>query len=268
METLKELKKNKTWHNVPLKGRWRLVYKVTNSQGPSAFGGYHLPVYPNPFTGQKTFLKNADEKALNGYLIDKIAKVLKPEENINEEYLVSWLICHPEVNLEGIKDLDPKILETKRASKITLMCLEIDELGKYEEEDYIDKVIGLLTLEGGAKAIGLSRIRYILAYLGQSYREPRYEGSAEKSALRSRLKNFARSSYKNAEDVNRAIANIDEGKNLYHFKEFVRLKTINMVNGIYKFNNAPLGTDFASVNATFNNHPEIKNEILMKSGLD
>ena len=105
--------KKQTWHDLPIKGRYRLKYKVGNSQGPSAFGGYHLPVYANPFTGQKTYLKNADGKPLNGYMIDKVAKVFHPDDDINEKYLISWMICHPEVKLEGFKDVPKEIMSKK-----------------------------------------------------------------------------------------------------------------------------------------------------------
>jgi hypothetical protein len=264
MEQVETMKSKPTWHNVPIKGNWRLIYKVGNSQGSSAFGGYHLPVYPNPFTSQKTYLKNADDKALNGYLIDKVAKMLKPDEDVNEKHLVSWLICHPEVKLKGINDVDQEILSKKRSSKITLECLDINEMDKFQEEDYIDKLIGLLTLDFGKNALSILKIRYVMAYLGMTYREPRYEGNVEKSALRSRLKSFAKSSYENAELVNGAITDMDDAQNMYEFKELVRLKILNMINGVYKFQNAPIGSDYASVNAFFSNHPEVKTEVLAR----
>lgn len=256
--------KQKTWHDIEIKGRWRLIYKVGNSQGPSAFGGYHLPVYPNPFTGQKTFLKNADGRPLNGYLIDRIMKIYHPENDVNENYLINWLICHPEVKIEGIKDVDPKILAKKKASKITLVCLDVNELDKFEEEDYQDKLIGLLSLDLGKNMISLIKLRYIMAYIGIAYREPRFEEKGEKSALRSKLKSYVRSSYENAQAVNDAIDNIDMAQNVYEFKELVRTKILVLSNGVYKFQNATVGTNFDTVSSFFENHPEVKTEALSK----
>lgn len=256
--------KKQTWHDLEIKGNYRLIYKVGNSQGPSAFGGFHLPIYANPFTGQKTFLKNADGKPMNGYMIDKIAKMLHPDNDINQKYLVSWLICHPEVKLEGFKDVAPKILEKKKSSKITLICLDVNELDKFQEEDYIDKTIGVLSLDIGTHSVSLLKLRYIMAYLGLPYREPRYEEKGEKSALRSKLKSFVRSSYENAQAVNEAIDKIEDAQNIFEFKELIRTKTITLENGVYQFNRAPIGTDFSGVNSFFENHPEVKTEVLSK----
>jgi len=256
--------KKQTWHDFDIKGNYRLVYKVGNSQGPSAFGGYHLPVYANPFTGQKTFLKNADGKPMNGHMIDKIATKLHPDNDVNQKYLVSWLICHPEVNLEGFKDVPQKILDKKKTSKITLICLDVNELDKFQDEEYIDKTIGQLSLDFGTHSISLIKLRYIMAYLDLAYREPRYEEKGEKSALRSKLKSYVRSSYENATNVNQAIEKIEDAQNVYEFKELVRTKTITLENGVYKFNRAPLGTNFDGVNAFFENHPEVRTEALAK----
>lgn len=261
METIQK----KTWHDVKIEGRYRLLYKVGNSQGAAAFGGYHLPVYPNPFTGQKTFLKNADGKPLNGYMIDRTAKVYHPDDDINIKYLISWLICHPEVRLEGIKNVDETILKKKITStKITLICMDGNEMDKFEEEDYIDKLIGVLSLDLGTNAVSLAKLRHVLAYLDMTYREPRFEGKAEKSALRSRLKTFVRGSYENAKSVNNALENIDLAQSIYEFKEMVRTKVIEMENGVYKYNKAPLGTAFDTVNVFFQNHPEVKAEVQSK----
>jgi hypothetical protein len=92
MENLEEkIRKPQAWHTIDIKGKWKLVYRVGNSQGSSAFGGYHLGTYSNPFNGQKTFLRNVDNQALQGIMIDKIVRILKPEENENEKLLISSL---------------------------------------------------------------------------------------------------------------------------------------------------------------------------------
>lgn len=259
-----EVKPKATWHDIEIKGRWRLIYAVGNSQGPSAFGGYHLSVYPNPFTGQQTYLKNVDGKALNGYLIDKIAKVHKPDEDPNTKYLISWLIAHPEVNLEGIKDVPEEILKRKLNGKITLIALDQDQANKFEEEDYQDKLVGLLSLDHGKNAVGIEKLRHILAYLNMTYFDSRYEGEAEKKALRSKLKSYVRDSYKNAQEVNKAIDDIKEAQSVYEFKEMVRLRILDFNNNMFKFNSAPLGSSYDTVRLFFENHPEIKAEALSK----
>lgn len=267
MET--EIKVNvprqKTWHEHDIKGRYRLLYKVTNSQG--IFGGFHLPVYANPFTKQKTFLKNADGLALNGHLIDRPSKMLDPDLDPNIKYLVSWLICHPQVRLEGFpkEDIDEKILSTKKGNtKVKLVCMDHQESAKFEQEDFQDKLIGILSLDLGKNMISLAKSRYLLAYLNMPYRDPRFADSeiSERRALRSKLKTHVRASYENAVMVQEAIDNLEEAQRIYEFKELVRLKILNLVNGLYKFQNATLGTSYDSVNAFFENHPEVRAEAL------
>lgn len=257
-----ETTRQRTWHDVEIKGKWRLEYTVGNSQGSAAFGGYHLPIYPNPFTGQKTFLKNVDNKAIKGYLIDKINTPFNPDTDGNHKYLISWLICHPEVRVEGVNDLPQEILSKKKGSKIRLVYLDFEELNKFEEEDYIDKLIGLLSLDLGKNMISLAKLRYILAYLDLPYREPRYEVTAEKKALRSKLKSWVRKSHANAKAVNSAIENMDDAQNAYEFKELIREKILTPHFGVYKFRQTPIGGSLEAVTTFFNAHPEVKTEAL------
>ena len=51
-------------------------------------------------------------------MIDRTLKVFEPEEDENQKLLISWLICHPEVIIEGVKDLDEEILKKKKGNKI------------------------------------------------------------------------------------------------------------------------------------------------------
>jgi len=257
-------RKPKVWHDVQIKGQWRLVYRVDNSQGVTAFGGYQLPIYANPFTGEKTYLRDVDRRALTGYMIDRIVKVLNPDESENDRLLISWLICHPEVTVMNVKGLDPIILKKKISDKITLVNLDFEEADKLDEEDYIDKLIGLLSLDNGTKAIGLVKLRYIMAHCGLSYREPRFEqdGEAEKKALRSRLKNYARKSIENAREINDVLSHMNDAQDTYEFKEMVRLKVLEFVNGVYKIGGVPAGTSQETVTVFFTNHPEVKTEAL------
>jgi hypothetical protein len=260
---MEETIKKKTWHDVNVTGKWRLLYKVMNTQGPEAFGGFHLPVYPNPFTGEKTYLKNVDGGAKNGYLMDKLVINLNPDEDKNVFYLVHWLICHPDVRVKGVPKLDPTIIKkTKDNTQITLTCLDYVEIEEIEKEDFIDQVVGRISLNNGNKALGLEKVRHIMASLKLQYHDPRHTGMTEKKILRSKLKNYIRSSYENAQRVHNAIKNLEEAKEHYLFKEMIRHRVLILSNGMYKYNNAPVGTNFDTVLRFWSDHPEVKTSVL------
>lgn len=262
MDTLEQEKKApKKWHNVDIKGSWILTYTVRNSQGATAFGGYQLSGYANPFTGEKTMLRNVDRQAFSGYMIDKLLKRLDPSNNENDRLLISWLICHPEVEVVGVKDLDKAILSKKTATNIKLTYSDYQEIDRLEEEDFIDKLVGVISFDAGKNSLNMSKLRYILAYLNMTYRDPRFEDeSSEKKALRSRLKSYARKSIECAREIYRAIDNLSEAQDAYEFKEMVRLKVLTLEHSIYKFRRTPVGSNFETVNVFFQNHPEVKTE--------
>lgn len=254
-------KEPKRWHNVEIKGQWLLTYTVKNSQGATAFGGYQLSPYANPFTGEKTFLRNVDRQAFTGYMIDRLVKRLDPSNNENDRLVISWLICHPEVEVVGVKNLDKVILAKKAATSIKLTYSDYQEVDRLEEEDYIDKLVGVISFDAGKNALSTSKLRYILAYLNMTYRDPRFEDeSSEKKALRSRLKSYARKSMECAKEIYRAIDNINDAQDVYEFKEMVRTKVLTMEHSIYKFRRTPIGSNFETVNVFFQNHPEVKTE--------
>lgn len=261
-----ETQTQKTWHDVDIKGKWVLTYKVGNSQGPEAFGGYHLPVYPNPFTGQTTYLRNVDKKALNGYLIDKLAKPFDPEENPNQKLLISWLICHPEVKLKGVKNIDETILKKKITSKITLEWINSNVMEELDQEYYQDKLIGTISADSNKGGLSLMKMRYVLAFLNLPYRDLRFakDYSAEKKSLRSKLSSTIRNSYDSAKRVGHAIDNMDSAEKAYIFKEIVRTKVIELKHGIYYYNDTPVGGNQVAVIEFMENHPELKAEIISK----
>ena len=264
METTTKTKPQ--WHDVIIAGKWRLNYKVRNSQGPQAFGGFHLPNYASPFDHTYVRLRNVNFQALGGYMIDSISKNFKPDDNPNQKLLISWMICHPFVNIEGVRDLDPAILKAKENNdgKITLTCLDYVEIIELDEEDYIDRIIGNLSQDKGIHAIGIKRLKYIMAQLNLPYSIPRFEADVERKALRSKLKSFVRKSIDNAKLVNSIINNIGIAKSQYEFKEMARLKLITYDNGLYKFNNVPLGESFETVELFFENHPEVRTAAVNK----
>lgn len=252
--------KRPTWHNVEISGEWELLYKTTNQMGPQAFGGKHLGVFENPFTKEPTYLKGPGGQPKSGYMIDKVHKKLFPDNDPTVKNLISWMICHPEVTVQGIKDLHPTILASKTPGKVFLICKDYVEMNEIEEEDFIDRLNGQISLDGGKNAIGLEKLRYILAAVGQSYMEPRFSGVQEKKFLRKKLKTFVRSSYDNAKKVAKAINDIEYSKDYFEFKEMVRNKIVIYSNGLYKFNDVPLGADYPQVQAFFERHEDVKLE--------
>ncbi len=250
----------KVWHSVNITGNWKLDYRVDNNMGPTAFGGKHIGIYQNPFNMTKTYLKGVNGEALSGYIINKITQRLYPDKNPDEYNLISWLICHPEIVIKGVKNLDQQILDSKTGNKITLTCLDYVEIQEIDKEDFIDRINGRLSLDGGPKAIGLEKIRYVLAQLGLSYMEARFEGKGEKKFLRSKLKTFVRKSYANAKRADKAINDIQGSKDYFEFKEMIRLKILVLSNGLYKFNETPIGATYDSVRVFYENHPEVEME--------
>lgn len=247
------------WHNVDIAGKWKLVYKTSNTQGPQAFGGKHLGLYKSPFDRTAVYLRDVNYTKMKGFMIDSLKMDFTPDTNPDHKLLISWLICHPEVKVVGVKNLPEEILRAKDGTnKIHLICEDYLEMEQIDDEDFIDKVIGILSLDTGKYALGLAKIRYIMAELGFTYYVARYEGDAEKKVLRTKLKTYVRKSIENAKQVSEIINNLDGAKDSFEFKEMVRLKVLEMSNGLYKFNNAPCGDSFERVNAFFNNHPEVK----------
>lgn len=250
--------KKREWHNVDVTGRWKLTYKTTNNIGPSAFGGKHLPVYPSPFDSKKTYRRSVDDKPLKGFMMDRLSIDLFPDENLDHKHLVNWLICHPEVAVVGVPNIDSRILKKKEVCKITLTCVDYLEISDIDEDDFIDKVNGRLSVEGGPQAVGLDRLRYILASLNMTYRNDRYEKKIEKKVLRKSLKNFVRSSVENARIVDALIEDHDNAKDHFIFKEMIRTNVIVNIGGVYKFQNTPLGITEDKTIQFLTNNPDLK----------
>jgi len=262
MET--ETTPKKKWHNIDISGRWLLTYTVGNELGPEAFGGKHLGLYKSPFDGTKVYRRSVDDRPLNGYMMDKLGVQLFPDENLDHKYLINWLICHNEVQLAGIPNVDPIILKAKTGNKLTLKALDFLEMEVIDDEDFVDKVVGRLLIDRGEKAIGIDKLRHILAALNMPYQDNRFTGLAEKKALRSKLKKFTRSSIENAKLVKNAINNLDASKERWMFKEMLRLHVLADYGGQYKFNNVPVGSSFEKVQSFFSDNPEVKAEAVQE----
>lgn len=252
----------KQWHDVEIVGRWKIIYKYGNSIGPEAFGGKHLATYRSPFDGTKVWRRSVDNKALTGFMLDKLSIDLKPDTNPDHKLLISWLICHPEVQVEGVPKLNELIVNSKTARKVTLKCIDYIEMEDIDEEDFIDKIIGKLVLDHGTNAIGIDKLRHVLAALNMPYTDSRFTGSAEKKALRSKLKTFTRKNLVNAKAVNKAIEDLDSSKDRFQFKEMLKHKVLIDMGGLYKFNNVPVGSSYERVTTFWNDNPEVKAEAL------
>ena len=132
----------------------------------------------------------------------------------------------------------------------------------YEEEDYVDKIIGIISLDGGKNSIGLDRLRYISAYLNLPYMDSRYDATIEKKALRSKLKSFVRKSMDNARLVEYAINHISEAQDHFEYKEMLRLKVLIPKGGVLRYNGIPIGSSFESVQDFLLKNMDLKTEII------
>lgn len=244
------------WHNVDIQGRWLLTYKVSNTLGVDAFGGKHLGLYESPFDGTTVYRRSVNDKPLNGFMMDKLGIQLYPDESLDHKYLINWLICHPEVLLEGVKDVPERVLKAKTGNKITLKCLDTFDLEKLDDEDFVDKVIGNIM------EINIEKLRWILAAVDQPYVDSRFTGIPEKKALRSKLKSYTRTSIENAKAVKKAIEDLDTSKEYWLFKEMLKFKVLSEVGGQYKFNNVGVGSTYDRVQSFWMNNPEVKAEAL------
>lgn len=248
-----------------LNGVWRLNFKTINRLGPAGFGGYMLSSYKDPVTGMPRHLYNEEGNLSPGYFIETLTTILKPEEDAFHRNLVDWLVGHPQVGVEkNHAKVNPKYLATKDDNpRITLINLDHEDISELEEEDYIDKLVGRIVLDGGPNAISLEKLRFVLSRLEMVYRDEKYitNPKIEKEKLRQRLKKYARSSYENAQKINKVLDDLDTAKYIYQIKELNRLGIFNISNGMIKYNGNPLGTSMESVIKYFNDNIDFYKEI-------
>lgn len=253
-----------------LTGKWELSVEITNSQGAKAFGGRMLTEYKHPLTGKRTKLLSPDGDHKIGYMINNKSEILRPDENPEDKATLEWLIAHPEVKLVGIT-IDSSVTRVKvKNSTVTLRNLEKIAALDMDEQDQLDKIIGRLSEDSGPKAIGLKRLRYLLAYFNLSYFEQRHIGnpSTEKKYLRTRIKKFCKGKNSqgkyNSVDVEAVLDNIDTFEINYLVKEMMRVGVIVLQNGVFKYNNIPLGTTLDYVIKWMLENPEIYGEAQQK----
>lgn len=266
MEQTKEVSKE-SLKKLDINGKWQLTYKPKNSQGADFFGGFTLAPYLHPVTQKKVYLKNPDGKMLSWLMISNLITNFNPTANVQDRLKVEWLLNHPEIVIEGYNDLDPRVKAKKNMnSNIKLVALDYVETAEIQEEDYIDKLVGVISLDLGKNALSLEKIQYILSELNLNYLDQREVSRnntmAQKLYLRSKLKKFVRSSYANAKKVNEVIDNIDAAETTFQIKELLRTSIIKESNGMYKYNGTPIGIGEKGIRETFINHPELKLDML------
>ena len=249
-------------------GVWELKIEITNSQGTKAFGGRRLTTYVHPLTGMRVPLINLDEQEELGYMIDKPTMRLFPDTNQMDRRIVDWLISHPQVGVQGI-DLTEKVASRKESNPVvTLKNVDRQEMSMIDNQDTIDVVIGKLSDDNPNKGVSLERLRYLLAYFNLPYFDIRWikNKTAERKLLRQKIKNFARgtspSGKLNAVLIDEVLSEIDKLKYNYEFKEMLRYDIIREANGIYKFNNVPIGSNEDSVINWMKNNLEIYTEMV------
>lgn len=253
-----------------LTGKWELKIKTQGSNGSQGFGGRYLTAYIHPLTKKKTYLYNMDDQPLIGFNIERLTTVFDASQE-EQRRIVDWLIAHPEVMVEGV-NIDSRVRKGNKT--ITLINLDQQSMKDIDDEEVVDMVIGRLSEENGPKAIGLKKLRWLLAYFNISYFDMRNitNPTAEKKILRKRLKTYARTIQKvggheeryGAYYVSEILDQIDSLETIYYIKEMIRNNILVLSNGSFKYNNVPLGTTVESVSLWFNDNGNIYQEALNK----
>lgn len=251
-----------------MEGVWELKIEISNSQGTKAFGGRRVASYIHPLTGTRVPLINMDGQEELGFMIDKPTVRLYPDANPMHRRIVDWLIAHPEIGVEGISLTDKVNIKKMSNPSITLKNVDRQEMSMIDEQDTIDVVIGKLSDDNPNTGISLERLRYLLAYFNLPYFDIRYikNKTTERKFLRQKIKNFARGKNQlgelNALNIEKVLKSIDNLKYSYEFKEMLRYDIVREANGMYKFNNVPIGTNEDSAINWLKNNLEIYTEMV------
>lgn len=248
-----------------LSGHWRLKYKLVNRMGKEGFSGVMLSSYTDTVTGAPRHLYNEHGVRLPGYLVEHQVNTFKPDEVPQDRNVIDWLIGHPKVKIEARQaGLDASFTAKKLSNpRFELVNLDFEAIEDLEDEDFVDKVIGQISLDKGTNALGLDKLKFILSALNMQYNDLKYinDSRVEKQKLRKKLKDFTRKSKSNAEKVLRIIENLQNAKYEYEIKEMTRMEIIYISNGMYKYEGNPLGTTIGSVMKYFNNNPDFYAEL-------
>lgn len=250
-----------------LNGRWKLLYEISNTLGASGFSSVTLEPYMHPETRlwQYPLIDGQPQVIVE---ITAPETVYNPDENPNHKSLVNWMLNHPRVMIDGM-DLDKKIQKNKEQnSKFKLFNVDLQDFSSFEEDNIIDKMVGLLTLTTGNNAIGKEKLKYILAKLNLPFRDRRIitNPKAEKLILQNKIKSFVKKSKENALLVNAIIGNLEDAKKHYCIKELIDSGDITIANGMLKYEHFVLGVNIDSAVNFLENNAESWLEIQNKVG--
>lgn len=248
-----------------LLGIWRLVYKLTNRMGAGGFSVRCIDSYIDPLTGKERHLYNPNGQQQPGYIIEKQTTILEPRTNRQHAHIVDFLLGHPGVFVEREHaNLDPIYCQQKDSNpRITLTNLSYQDISDIDNEDYIDKLVGVISLDKGTNAIGITKLRFILAKLNLEYRDDKhFRGvNAEKPKLRKRLKDHVRVSKENAMVVNLILENLTNAQHEYEIKEMIRLGIVTNEGGVHRYQGVSLGVSVDSVINYFANNVDFYGEV-------
>lgn len=230
-----------------LSGRWKLEYLITNTLGANGFGSVSLEPYMHPETRLWQYpMVDGQPKVI----VEITAKetIYDPDNNPNHKSLINWMLNHPRVKIDGMK-MDSNIQKNKKAnSKFKLYNVDLQDFEEFQDENIIDKMVGLLTLETGVNAIGKEKLKYISAKLNLPFRDRRVitNPKAEKLILQNKIKNFVKKSKENALLVNDIVNNLEDAKKHYCIKELIESGDIAITNGMLKYKHFVLGMNIDS----------------------
>jgi hypothetical protein len=257
--TKTELIEGKKFYKGSVTGRWQLSVKLNNNL-PNKTDGFSTALisnYDDPFTGLLRVLLDGNKKPLLGFQLTTPTIILNPDKNAFHRNVVNFLLGHPEVGVDGV-NLENEVITTKQGNpRYKLISLDNQENVKMDNEEVIDKVISRLIADG-PKAIGIDKIRGILAVLDLNYINRRYYGnvSSEKKILVSTLKNFIRQSISNAKRVDEILNDIEFTKYILLVKEMIRFEKLKHTFNSYKYQGEPIGVDLPSVCKWFEDRPD------------
>lgn len=242
-----ELIENGVLDENQLVGRWKLMYEITNSLKTHGFGSVTLEPYMHPQTRNWCYpVVDGQPKIM--IEITAAETVYDPDTNFNHRSIVNWMLNHPDVRIDGMK-LDEKIMLAKNEnSKFRLFNVDRRDLTEFEEENVIDEMVGRLTLTSGPHAIGLQKIRWVLAKLNEPWQDRRIMANpkAEKLILQNKLKSYVKKSKDNAVQVRGILDNLEDAKKNYCIKLLINNGDIKVVNGMLKYKSFVLGMNVDS----------------------
>ena len=248
-----------------LNGVWKLTYRLSNRLDKAGFSGRNLTTYPDALSGTQRPLYNLEGVPTVGYMISKPVTFFHPDKDLNDRNKLDWLIGHPEISVpQKHAGLTDRHMAKKNSNpRITLINMDYEEVEDLEDEDFVDKLVGQISLDNGTQAISHEKLRFILSSLNKAYFEMKYinNKTVEKKKLRKSLKDFVRSSKANAEKVYSILENLDNAKYGYQIKEMVRLGVLNIGGGMYKRESNPLATSVDGVIKYFLNSPDYYAEL-------